>query len=116
MSLLRQAEPNLLSPEEAYQRLLVLKTLLVQIVERVATAAISPLEHPIDVAIVLGSLVALGSDPLVHVLGHGFDELDRKPMQIELVLIAVGLEPGVRDVGGLLADGDDLQPDHVRWV
>ena len=48
-------------------------------------------------------------DVLVQALGG----LDGEAVEVEVVLVAVGGEPLAGRVGGPLADGDDLQRDHV---
>ena len=55
----------------------------------------------------------LGADALVDVLGQRLGHLDAEPVQVDVVLVAVVREPLARDLGGALADGHDLQADHV---
>ena len=49
----------------------------------------------------------------MDVFGHRLGHLDRQAVQVQVVLVAVVLEPDARGVGGFLADGDDLQADDV---
>ena len=56
----------------------------------------------------------LGADPRVHVFRQRLGHLDAEPMQVEVILVAVGEEPLARHLRGALADGDRLQPDHVE--
>ena len=55
----------------------------------------------------------LGADPLVDVLGERLGELDAEAVQADVVVVAVGGEPGARDLRGALADGHHLEADHV---
>ena len=84
-----------------------------RIAERIAAAAIALRQHLLHVAGVLGGEAEFGADALVDVFGHRLGHLDRQPVQIEIVLVAVVREPVARDLGRLLPDRHDLQPDHV---
>src|SRR3546814_19120296 len=84
-----------------------------RVAEGVARAAIALAEHGIEVAGVLVAEAELAPDPLVDILGQRLGHLDAEAVQVEVVLIAVILEPRARHVGGALAHGDALQAEHV---
>ena len=86
-----------------------------RIAERIARAAIALRQHLLHVAVVLAGEAQFGTDALVHVLRHRLRHLHRQAVQVEIVLVAVVLEPGAGDLGRLLPHGDDLQRDHVAF-
>src|SRR4051812_47741045 len=65
------------------------------------------------VARLLGGETEFAADPLVDVFGEGFGHLDRDPVQIEVILVAVGGEPLARRFRGARAHRDDLEADDV---
>ena len=83
------------------------------VAEAVARAAIALLEQLAHVARVLVAEAELGADPAVDVLGQRLGQLDAEPVQADIVLVAVGGEPVAGHLRGALADGHDLQAQHV---
>src|SRR6185437_13894330 len=45
--------------------------------------------------------------------GKRLRHLDRKAVEIEIILVAVGSEPLPRRIGSASAHGDELQADHI---
>ena len=87
-----------------------------RIAEGIARAAIALGEHLLHVAVILGGETQLGADALMGIFRHRLGHLHRQAVQIEIILVAVVLEPFARDVGGFLAHGHDLQADDVALV
>ena len=103
----------LLGAEQLEQHRLVGHVGAGRVAEGEARAAVALLEELAHLARVVAGDAELAADLAVDVLGEALGDLDRQAVQVQVVLVAVGGEPLARDVERALADGHDLQRDHV---
>src|SRR6185437_13077722 len=111
--LLGEHDADLVGAQQREKLFLVAEIGAGRIAEGIAAAAIALVEHGVEIARLLAGEAELAADALVQVFRHRLGHLDRKPVKIEVVLIAVLGEPFARHLGGAVAHGDDLQADDV---
>ena len=114
--LVGERDADLLGVQERQDLALVGEVRAGGIAEGIAAAAIALLQQRLDVARLVGGEAQLGADALVGLFGHRLRHLHRKPVEIEIILIAVLAEPFARHLGGARPHGDDLKPDHVALI
>ena len=84
-----------------------------RVAEGVARAPVALVEQVLHVGGVVAGDAQLLADPLVPVLGQGLGHLDRDPVQLQVLAVAVVGEQLGRRLRGGQAHGDDVHADHV---
>ena len=98
MEFVGQGDADALGAEQAHQGFLVFEFRAGWVAEGIAAAAVVLLQHLFHVAVVFGGEAEFGADAFVAVFGHRLGHFDREAVEVEVVLVAVFLEP---DAGGV---------------
>src|SRR5215831_17574783 len=115
LELLRQHYPDPLRAQQPDQLCPVVQVRAGRVAERVAAAAVADLEDAIQLGRVELGQAKLLAHTAVPVLRQGLGELNRQPVQLQVVPVGVLGEQLRGRSAELRPDGDQLEADHV-WL
>ena len=89
LELLRQRHPDPLGPQQAHHGGPVLQVRAGRVAEGVTAAPVADLQDAVQVGRVVPGQAGLLADPAVPVLCEGLGQLDRQPVQLQVLAVGV---------------------------